>query len=91
MATGNWAVVLVILGAGVGSGVGTILGAVAGISGDMDLVMRIFVGGVSVSTLGAGCTLGIVGCCGLSESSASSVSVCVMRWMSLKSWDVSMF
>ena len=60
-------------------------------SGDMDLVMRMFVDGVSLSTLGAGCTLGIAGCCGLSESSVPSVSDCVMRCMSRKTWDVSMF
>jgi len=91
VATGNWAMVLAILGACGVTSVGTILGSATGVSGDMDLVMRMFVGGTSLSTLGAGCTLGIYGCCGSSVSSASAVSVCVMRWMSLKSWDVSMF
>ena len=89
--TGKCAVVLVILGACGGACVGITLGVVAGISGDMDLVMRMLLGGVSASTLGAGCTLGIAGCWVLSESSASAVSVCVMRWISRKSWDVSMF
>ena len=64
VATGNWAIVLTNLGACDGAGVDTTLRAAAGMSGDMDLVMRIFMGGVSVSTLGAGCTLGIAGCCG---------------------------
>ena len=72
VATGNWAVVLTFLGACCGPGVGTTLGAAVGTSVDMDLVIRMFGGGVSLSTLGAGCTLGIAGCCGLSESSASS-------------------
>ena len=90
VATGNWAVVLVFLGAGCGSGVGTTLRAAVGMSWDIDLVMRMFVGGVSLSTLGADCTLGTADYCGSSVSSSSAVSVCVMRWMSLKSWDVSM-
>jgi len=92
VAMGNWAVVLTILGAGSGAGVGTTLKAgvcIVGVSWDIDLVMCMFVGGLSLSTLGAGCTLGIAGCCGSSVSSVSAVSVCEMSWMSLKSWDVS--
>jgi len=91
VATGNWAVVVTFLGARCGPGVGTTLGAAVGTSVDMDLVMRMFGGGVSLSTLGAGCTLGIAGCCGMSASLSPSVSDCVMRCMSRKSWDVSMF
>ena len=89
VATGKWAVVLTFLGACCGSGVGTTLGAAVGTSVDMDLVIRMSGGGVSLSTLGAGCTLGIAGCCGMSASLSPSVSDCVMRCMSRKSWDVS--
>jgi len=88
VAAGNWAVVGIILGAGGGAGMGTTLRVGicnAGVSWAIDLVMRMFVGGVSLSTLGAGCTLGNAGCCGLSVSSLSAVSICEMRWMSRRS------
>ena len=49
-----------ILGTGGGAGMGTTLRAgvcTTGVSWVMDLVMRMLVGGVSLSTLGAGRTL----------------------------------
>ena len=89
-ATGNCAVVVGagagLAGSTLGSGVGT-----TGLSFPMDFVMRILVGMLFVSTLRAGCTLGTDDdCMLLSLSMLTAGSVCVMRWRSHRSCDVSM-
>ena len=88
-ATGNCAVVVGagagLAGSTLGSGVGT-----TKLSYPMERVMRILVGMLFVSTLGAGCTRGTAdGVKFLSLSVASAGIVCVMRWRSRRSCDVS--
>ena len=64
VAIGSWVVVGIILGAGGGAGMRTTLRvgvSTVGVSWSIDLAMCMFVAGVSLSTLGAGCTLGIAG------------------------------
>ena len=78
-ATGNCAVVVVAVGGLAGSTLGSGVGTTR-LSFPMEHVMRILVGMLFVSTLGAGCTLGTAdGCKFLSLSVSPAGSVWVMR------------